>query len=164
MAYQSLKDLKCSNQIIQNVSHLLKFRQIQPTIKRTDAQLRHLVSQIQLRHLELFWQYRRAWSQSNDPQHFDQAWKGLWEHLKALNVHQSPQSPRDLAISGHEICALLHISPSRTIGQILNLLLQDVWTHPTHNTASYLSNRVLEVAQELGISTPTAPKNKPKST
>ena len=155
MASKALKSLKCSNHIVRNVTHLLKFKKIQPMLKRSDAQLRHLVSQIQLRHLESFWHYRRAWAQSNDPLHFDQAWQSLWERLKALNVHQSPQSPRDLAISGHEVCALLKIPPSRVIGQILNRLLQDVWTHPEHNTAHYLSAQVFQVAQELGVESST---------
>ena len=147
VASKALKRLKCSNKECRDVTHLLQFKNISPSTPRTDAQIRTLVAHIQLPFLEPYWSYRQSWAMNG---HLDE-WVALWSRLKALRVHESPQSARDLAIRGREICHILNIPPSKLVGQILQELLSYVWRYPEHNTSEALIAHLPKIAHALGI-------------
>jgi tRNA nucleotidyltransferase (CCA-adding enzyme) len=168
----SLKRLNCATRLIQDIQHLLQHRHVNPLTPRTDAQLRALTAQIQLRYIESYWQYRMAWAHNQNAieshgnavkshgnvveSHGNelQSWQSIWKKLDTLAVDQGPQSTRDLALSGHEVCQLLHLKPSKIVGQVLHALLTYVWENPTHNTAEDLSRQAFSIADDLELIVP----------
>jgi tRNA nucleotidyltransferase (CCA-adding enzyme) len=60
-------------------------------------------------------------------------------------VKNDPLSPKMLALKGDDLMKLLGIEPGPRVGQILNILLEDVLDDPTKNTMEYLSDRAKEL-------------------
>lgn len=57
-----------------------------------------------------------------------------------------PLSLKDMNINGGEIMTLLNIPPSRKIGEILNVLFEEILDDSSKNTKEYLEKRVKELA------------------
>ena len=70
-------------------------------------------------------------------------------HFKYIieKVSRDPVSAKMLALKGDELIGILKSSPGPKIGQILNILLDEVLDDPLRNNKEYLSKR----ATELGI-------------
>lgn len=60
-------------------------------------------------------------------------------------VRRDPISPKMLKINGDELMPLLNIKPSPRVGQILNILLDEVMEEPENNTKKYLERRAHEL-------------------
>ena len=56
-----------------------------------------------------------------------------------------PLSLKDLAIDGSEVMQILGIPPSRRVGEILNILFEEILEDSSKNTTEYLSLRVKEL-------------------
>lgn len=56
-------------------------------------------------------------------------------------VKHDPLSPKMLAVDGEELMQLLAIAPGRRVGQVLNILLEDVLDDPARNTKEYLEEK-----------------------
>ncbi len=144
-----LQTLKCSNQLIHIVSHLLNLRNLSPHISRTDAQIRSLVSQIQVRYINLYWAYRQCVEVAKLGDEQAAIWQALWERIHAIGALEGPQSAKDLAINGKDICLALNIEPGRQVGILLNALLQHVWQNPQNNQRNILLGILPELAQQI---------------
>ncbi len=57
-----------------------------------------------------------------------------------------PLSLKDMNINGAEIMTLLNIPPSRKVGEILNVLFEEILDDSSKNTKEYLEKRVKELA------------------
>jgi tRNA nucleotidyltransferase (CCA-adding enzyme) len=154
IAHQHLTHLKCARKLTQGVTQLLRWRQVDPASERTDGQVRALSAQVGLERLPMWIAYRRAWAEAEHDEAELRAWTALEERFKALNIEECPQSPRDLALRGHELASLLNLPPSPLIGALLNALLQHVWEHPEDNTSARLLAIAPSLARSLGVESP----------
>ncbi len=137
-AREALTRLKCARKLIAGVSHLLRWREVSPTTPRTDGQVRALAAQVQLSALPQLWGYRRAWASALGDEQESAAWDALGERMRALRVHEAPQTPKDLALRGSDLSAALNLPPSRLVGDLLSALLRHVWEVPEDNTEEAL--------------------------
>ena len=60
-------------------------------------------------------------------------------------VRHDPVSPKMLKIDGKKLMEIAELEPSPKVGQILNILLEEVIDDPEKNTEEYLENRALEL-------------------
>ncbi|MFA5368400.1 MAG: HD domain-containing protein [Candidatus Paceibacterota bacterium] len=69
-------------------------------------------------------------------------------HLKYMidKVSTDPISVKMLKINGQDIMDILKIQPSPKIGQILDVLLEEVLKDPKNNTKKYLKNKLKELS------------------
>ncbi len=146
---QLLQQLRFSNQLIQVVMHLLSLRNISPNIPRTDAQIRALVAQIQIKYIHAYWHYRQAIDLSKYGEESIDVWKQLWRTIEEVKALEGPQSTKDLAVNGRDICQILQIEPGRQVGMILNALLQHVWQNPQSNQRNILLSLIPQLADKL---------------
>ncbi|MFA5013370.1 MAG: HD domain-containing protein [Candidatus Paceibacterota bacterium] len=70
-------------------------------------------------------------------------------HLKYMidKVSQDPISVKMLKANGEDIMKLLKIEPGPKIGQILDILLEEVLKEPKQNTKKYLTDKIKELGQ-----------------
>jgi len=61
-------------------------------------------------------------------------------------VREDPISSKMLAIDGKDIMDIAKLNPSPKVGQILDVLLDEVLEDPKRNEAVYLKERVAELA------------------
>lgn len=61
-------------------------------------------------------------------------------------VRHDPVSPKMLAVDGEDIMRIAGIAPSRQVGQILAVLLDEVLENPQKNTRDYLESKTKELA------------------
>jgi poly(A) polymerase/tRNA nucleotidyltransferase (CCA-adding enzyme) len=68
-------------------------------------------------------------------------------HLKYMieKVSKDPLSVKMLKINGEDIIKTLKIQPSPKVGQLLDVLLEEVIKDPKNNTKKYLSEKLLEL-------------------
>ena len=71
--------------------------------------------------------------------------------MTRLKVEEAPQTPKDLNISGHDLCEALDLFPSRAIGDLLNELLRWVWEDPERNIHSLLLDQAKVIATQRGL-------------
>jgi len=69
-------------------------------------------------------------------------------HLQFMieKVRHDPVHPKMLKLNGTELMELLNIKPSRRVGYILSILLEDVLDDPSKNTKKYLESRAKELS------------------
>jgi len=60
-------------------------------------------------------------------------------------VKQDPLSPKMLAVDGKSVMEIAQIEPGPKVGQILNVLLDEILEDPKKNTKEYLENRIKEL-------------------
>jgi tRNA nucleotidyltransferase/poly(A) polymerase len=154
----TLKRLKVNNRALSEVLHLITFTALDPRDTRSDAQIRALAAEIGIEALDQVWAYHEAWLRSSVPS--DQvsqllsAWSTLRSRMDNLQVQNSPQSVRDLAINGNDLCSALDLFPSKDIGDLLKTLLRWVWEDPVRNHRDLLLYRARVVALERGMIKP----------
>lgn len=69
-------------------------------------------------------------------------------HMKYMidKVSRDPISAKMLKINGREIMEMLDLPPSPKIGQILNILLEEVLKEPKNNTKKFLKDKTKELS------------------
>jgi poly(A) polymerase/tRNA nucleotidyltransferase (CCA-adding enzyme) len=69
-------------------------------------------------------------------------------HMKYMidKVSRDPISAKMLKINGREIMEMLSLPPSPKIGQILNILLEEVLKEPKNNTKKFLKDKTKELS------------------
>ena len=150
-AQDRLIGLKVAKRLTQQVSHLLRWLKVQPGTERTDGQVRALVAQVGLKAFPALVSFRKALSDARGDDAQSEAWRALQARVTQLKVHESPQSPRDLALRGSDLAQRFGIPPSRAIGELLNALLHHVWEHPEDNQVDRLLALVPRLAEALGV-------------
>ena len=150
-AQRRLRALKCSKQLTQSVTQLLRWSEVRPETERTDAQVRALAAQVGQAQLPELVDMRRALAESSQAPEESRAWLALLERVEEIKAYEAPQSPRDLALRGSELSQRLGIPPSKVIGELLNALLHHVWEQPQDNTVERLLKVAPRIARELGV-------------
>ncbi len=151
---KTLKRLKVSNKLSQQVLHLVSLSGLDPSRARTDVQARTLAVEIGTEHLDSLMSYQEAWlieSDDSTDRETVEAWRALRVRFHELKVDELPHTPKDLEINGKDLCDALDLFPSRAIGELLNDLLRWVWESPVRNQHDQLIERAREIASERGL-------------
>ena len=151
-----LRTLRYSNQLRAQVAHFLGTLAIDPETPRRDRELRALVAAVRRDAYPGFLLLRQALD-GESPRRLE-AWAALAKRIKTIRALQAPQSPRELAISGHELCSALSLRPGRVVGQLLQGLLEHVWEHPESNERGALLAVLPALCTRLKIPSPNIGK------
>ena len=141
MAKHILDRLKFSNKDIQSIADLIRYHMFYYNVDEvTESSVRRLVRKIGRDHIDDLLKVRMA----------DRIGSGVpkaepykFRHLKYIidKVAQDPISSSMLKINGNDIIAMGKLQPGPKIGQILDILLQDILEDPKNNTKKYLQAR-----------------------
>ncbi len=147
MARQVLMRLKFSKNIVDTVSHLVRWHLFYYNVGEvTEAGVRRFVRKVGLEHIEDLLKVREA----------DRIGSGVpkavpykLRHLKFMieKAKTAPISPKMLKISGDDIMKILKIAPGPKIGWILAILLEEVIDEPKKNDKKLLSERAMELGK-----------------
>lgn len=111
---------------------------------QTDAAVRRFIRKVGVENIEDMIDIRigdRLGSGTKDAE----GWR-LREFKKRIETLLMPTfTVKDLAINGHDVMRILQIPPSRKVGEILEVLFQEVLDDPSKNDSEYLSRRVREL-------------------
>ena len=149
VAGRIMRRLKFSNKEIAKVQHLIRCHMFFYSMGEiTDAGVRRLIKRIGPDHWEDLLALRIGDRMGSGCQ-VEKPYK-----LKELERHMAyvkrdPIDVTKLAISGHDVMEILKIKPSKTIGVVLEVLLDEVLDDPKKNKKDYLTARVRELAKDL---------------
>ncbi len=143
-----LRRLKFSTDERRRLMHTLTFRDLDPGVERTDAEVRALVARFegQAGATDRILAVGAAWARAGDG---DGPWRDLGARIERLGARRGPLKARDLPLDGKAVMRILGVPPSRAVGRILEALLQRVWAEPALNTVEGLTAVLPEVAAPL---------------
>jgi putative nucleotidyltransferase with HDIG domain len=146
MAARALERLKFSRSVADHVVHLVRYHMFYYNVGEiSEAGVRRFVARVGVENLDDLLKVREA----------DRIGSGVPKavpykirHLQFMidKVRRDPISPKMLKINGERVMELTALPPSRTIGEILAILLEEVLDDPARNTQEYLEKRAIEVA------------------
>jgi tRNA nucleotidyltransferase/poly(A) polymerase len=145
MAHIILLRLRCPNELIDSVCHLIKEHMFHYTDEWSDAAVRRFIVRAGEDSLTQLYQLRRADSYATaaiEPPP-DYLLPLIYRVEKALNENNA-FTLKDLAVSGKDLIAI-GIKPGKNLGIILNELLETVLDDPAQNTHEDL----LHIAEKL---------------
>ena len=99
----------------------MAFATLDVSIERSDAQARALGVEIGLDQLSHLASLKEAWLLANSYSDGGRelgGWRSLRSRLIELKIDELPQSPKDLSVSGHDLCEALDLFPSRARGSL----------------------------------------------
>ena len=147
MTIQILNRLKFPKQIKQKVAKLVRYHLFYYNVGEVSASsVRRLVRQVGLENMDELLQVRMA----------DRIGSGVpkaepykLRHLRYVieKISQDPISVKMLKINGDEIMKILDIKPGPKIGQILDILLEEVLNNPEKNKKDYLQKKTKELGR-----------------
>ena len=146
MVSRILKDLKFSSAIVEKVVHLVRCHLFYYNVGDvTPAGVRRFIKRVGSENIPDLIKIREA----------DRIGSGVpkavpykLRHLLYMieKVKEDPVSSRMLAINGRDVMDIAKLNPSSKVGQILDILLDEVLEEPKRNEAVYLKERVVELA------------------
>ncbi len=144
---QALNRLKFPKKINEKITNLVRYHLFYYNVGEVSASsVRRLVQQAGLENMEELLQVRMA----------DRIGSGVpkaepykLRHLRYIieKISQDPISVKMLKINGNEIMKILNIKPGLKIGQILNILLEQVLDDPKKNKKDYLKEKTKKLGQ-----------------
>lgn len=145
MAVKMLDRLKFPKEIVERVGHLIRYHMFYYNVGEvSEAGVRRFLRRIGLEYLDDLLKVREADRiGSNVPKAFPYKLRHLLFMID--KVKRDPIHPKMLALDGNELMELLNLKPSRKVGDILSVLLEDVLDDPTRNTKEYLGVRAGEL-------------------
>lgn len=148
MAKTMLSRLHFSNEIIDQVAHLVRYHMFYYNVGDvSDAGVRRFVRRVGPEYIDDLLKVREG----------DRIGSGVpkavpykLRHLLFMieKVKHDPLSPKMLALNGEGLMELLGIQPGPRVGNILNILLEEVLDDPACNTKEYLSRRAQELHEQ----------------
>ena len=147
MTNQILNRLKFPKQIKEKVVKLVRHHLFYYNVGEVSASsVRRLVRQVGLENMEELLQVRMA----------DRIGSGVpkaepykLRHLRYVveKISQDPISVKMLKTNGNEIMKILNIPASPKIGQVLDILLEEVLNNPNKNRKDYLQKKIKELGR-----------------
>ena len=145
MAKKILNRLKFPKKDVEKTVNLVHYHLFYYNVDEVgEASIRRLIRKVGIENMEDLLQLRMA----------DRIGSGCpkaepykLRHLKYMieKVSQDPISVKMLKINGNDIIQTLNIEPGPKIGQLLDILLEEVLKDPKKNTKEYLTMRLLEL-------------------
>ncbi len=145
MTTKILDRLRFSKEIIEIVSHLVRCHLFYYNVGEvTEAGVRRFLSRVGPENVDDLLKVREA---DRIGSGVPKAFPYKLRHLLFMidKVKNDPISPKMLKLNGNELMEILNIPPSRKVGYILGILLEDVIQDPTNNEKEYLIARAREL-------------------
>lgn len=145
MTARLLDRLKFSREFIEKVAHLVRYHLFYYNVGEvSDAGVRRFIRRVGPEHIDDLLKLREADRiGSGVPKAFPYRLRHLLFMIE--KVRHDPVSPKMLKIDGKKLMEIAELEPSPKVGQILNILLEEVIDDPEKNTEEYLENRALEL-------------------
>ena len=145
MSKKILARLRYSNNVIENVCHLIKEHMFHYTDEWSDAAVRRFIARVGETSLEDIYRLRRADAFATSGEEGEPASLLLLAN-RVENILSKGRafSVKDLAVSGNDLIAI-GIKPGRVLGVILHELLETVLDDPGQNTRE----KLLEIAGKM---------------
>lgn len=145
MTQKILERLKFSREVINKVVHLIKYHMFYYNVGEVTASgVRRFIARVGIENVDDLMKVREA----------DRIGSGVpkavvykMRHLLYMieKVRRDPISPKMLKINGNNLMEILNIGAGPKIGQILNILLEEVLDNPKRNNKKYLTKRAKEL-------------------
>jgi poly(A) polymerase/tRNA nucleotidyltransferase (CCA-adding enzyme) len=154
LAVKMLDRLHFPKELIERVGHLIRYHMFYYNVGEvSEAGVRRFLRRIGLEYLDDLLKVREADRiGSNVPKAFPYKLRHLLFMID--KVKRDPIHPKMLALDGNELMELLKLKPSRKVGDILSVLLEEVLDDPARNTKEWLTEKAKELSQlsdqELG--------------
>ncbi len=145
MTTRLLDRLKFGRDFIEKVTHLVRYHLFYYNVGEvSDAGVRRFIRRVGPEHIDDLLKLREA---DRIGSGVPKAFPYRLRHLLFMidKVRHDPVSPKMLKIDGGKVMEITELQPSPKIGQILNILLEEVIDDPEKNTEEYLENRTLEL-------------------
>ncbi|MFH1955310.1 MAG: HD domain-containing protein [Patescibacteria group bacterium] len=146
MVAEILKELKFSNEVVEKVVHLVRCHLFYYNVGDvTPAGVRRFIKRVGAENISDLIKVREA----------DRIGSGVpkavpykLRHLLYMieKVREDPISSKMLAIDGKDIMDIAKLNPSPKVGQILDILLDEVLEDPKRNEVGYLKEKAEELA------------------
>ncbi len=147
MAERILRRLKYDNDTVRSVTTLVKYHGIK--IDNTPSAMRHAIAEVGEALFPLLFQVKHADGAAQAPGRLAEKeeqlaiWKQLYEDVYArgdcLGLKQLAVTGKDLLAAG--------MKPGREMGQVLQLMLEDVLDEPSHNEKNYLLEHYVQTRE-----------------
>ncbi len=147
MAERILRRLKYDNDTVRSVTTLVKYHGIK--IDNTPSAMRHAIAEVGEALFPLLFQVKHADGAAQAPGRLAEKeeqlaiWKQLYEDVYArgdcLGLKQLAVTGKDLLAAG--------MKPGREMGQVLQLMLEDVLDEPSHNEKNYLLEHYVQTCE-----------------
>lgn len=147
MTAKIMDRLRFSKEIAEKVIHLVRYHLFYYNVGEvSEAGVRRFISRVGIEMVDDLLKIREA---DRIGSGVPKAFPYKLRHLQFMieKVRHDPVHPKMLKLNGDELMKLLNIKPSRRVGYILSILLEDVLEKPERNTKEYLEKR----AQELNV-------------
>jgi poly(A) polymerase/tRNA nucleotidyltransferase (CCA-adding enzyme) len=145
MTIKIMDRLRFSKELAERVTHLVRCHLFYYNVGEvTEAGVRRFLSRVGPEYLDDLLRVREADRiGSGVPKAFPYKLRHLLFMIE--KVKNDPISPKMVKLDGNELMTLLGIAPSRRVGYILSVLLEDVITDPEKNEKEYLEARAREL-------------------
>ena len=145
MTLKIMDRLKFPKDIAERVTHLVRCHLFYYNVGEvTEAGVRRFLSRVGPENVDDLLKVREADRiGSGVPKAFPYKLRHLLFMIE--KVKNDPISPKMLKLNGNELMELLTMKPSRKVGYILAILLDDVIADPVKNEKEYLSRRAIEL-------------------
>lgn len=147
MAKKILKRLNFSNDVIDYVTHLVRYHMFYYALDTvSDSGVRRLLARIGKENIDDFIEVRIC-DRLGMGRPKAKPWKLIELERRFKEVQLDPIAPKMMALKGDELMGLLGIAPSPRVGLILNAMLGEVLEDPSKNDHDYLVGRAKELHQ-----------------
>jgi poly(A) polymerase/tRNA nucleotidyltransferase (CCA-adding enzyme) len=145
MAKKILKRLSYSNDVIDYVTHLVRYHMFYYALDIvSDSGVRRLLSRIGKENIDDFINVRIC-DRLGMGRPKAKPWKLIELERRFKEVQLDPITPKMIALKGDELMKLLGIEPGPRVGLILNAMLGEVLEDPKKNDHDYLAGRAKEL-------------------
>lgn len=137
--------LRFSKDITEKVIHLVRYHLFYYNVGEvSEAGVRRFISRVGIEMVDDLLKIREA---DRIGSGVPKAFPYKLRHLQFMieKVRHDPVHPKMLKLNGNELMELLNIKPSRRVGCILSVLLEEVLDDPMRNTKEYLEDRAKEL-------------------
>ena len=140
-----MRRLRFSKEEIERVSHLVDMHLFHYSVGEvTDKGVRRLLRRVGVEHMDDLMAVRIADRMGSGCQ-VEVPYKLQELQERIIEVQKDPIDTRMLEVDGHDVMTLLNISPGPKIGEVLNVLLEEILDDPQKNTREVLEKRILEL-------------------
>lgn len=134
---------KLSKEDTQRIFTLVRWHMFHYQTSMTDAAIRRFIRRVGPENIEDIMALREADRLGSGSKRTSWRLEEMKERIDA-QFHQ-PMQVRDLVVKGEDVMEVLGIPPSRKVGDILQILFEEVLDEPEKNTREYLLGRLEEI-------------------
>ncbi len=142
-AKEAAQRFRLSKDDIQRVFTLVRWHMFHYQEDMTDAAIRRFIRRVGVENISDMMALREADRLGSGSKRTSWRLEEMKDRIEA-QLHQ-PMQVRDMVVKGEDVMEFLQIPPSRKVGDILQMLFEEVLDDPDKNTREYLLGRLNEI-------------------